>query len=111
LTQKVVPPGAQAYLLDLDRIKDKKKPQVLAAASRTDNEKRTKRSYSFTTKAPLNTTNVMRVLLPVSPKSISVTDAEGKEMNDITLEWDDKTNTCLLGFENNPDGVNVLFNL
>ncbi|MCO5238224.1 MAG: hypothetical protein M9933_18355 [Chitinophagaceae bacterium] len=111
LTQKMVDPGSQAYLLNINRIEDKTKSQVLAAASRTTNEKRTKNSYSFTTKGPLNTTGIMRVLLPVVPKSTIIKDAEGKELKGTTWQWDEKSKTCLLSFENNPDGVHVLFNL
>src|SRR5659263_48126 len=64
LYEKTVNPGEQAYLLNIDRVEDQKKPQVLAAASRVYDEKVTKNGYSFITKSPLNTTDVMRVLLP-----------------------------------------------
>jgi hypothetical protein len=109
LTEKTVNPGEQSYLFDINRVEDKTKPQILAAASRTDIEKRTKRSYFFITKSPSNTTNVMRVLLPSAPKSTLITDATGKEIDGVSCIWDEKSKTCLLSFENSPDGVNVLF--
>lgn len=109
LTEKKVNPDEQSYLFDINRVEDKTKPQVLAAASRTDHEKRTKKSYSLTTKSPLNTTGFMRVLLPAAPKSVAITDAGGKNMGAATWSWEGKSKTCLLGFENSPDGVNVLF--
>lgn len=109
LTEKTVKPGEQSYLFDLHRVEDKKVPQVLAAASRTEHERRTRKSYSLTTKSPLNTTNVMRVLLPAAPKLITVTDAQGISLEGATWSWDETSRTCLLGFENHPDGVNVTF--
>ncbi len=68
-TEKIVQPGEQAYLYDLARIGNKKKPQILAAASRAYDEVATGRSYSFVAKSPASTTNVMRVLLPAAPTS------------------------------------------
>ncbi len=109
LTEKTVNPGEQSYLFNIDRVKDKKKPQVLAAASRTYDEIRTKNSYSFVTKSPLNTTGVMRVLLPSAPVSTIITDQAGKELSDANWKWDEKSKTCLLGFENKPEGVSVYF--
>ncbi len=109
LTEKTVNPGEQSYLFDINHVEDKSKPQILAAASRSYDEVRTKYSYSFITKSPLNTTNVMRVLLPSAPKTIVITDSKGKENEGATSSWDENSKTCLLGFENNPDGVHVLF--
>ncbi|HUH33840.1 MAG TPA: hypothetical protein VLZ28_07790 [Daejeonella sp.] len=108
ITEKTVDPGKQSYLLDIKRVEDKTKPQVLAAASRTESETRTRKSYSFVTKSPLNTTGVMRVLLPAEPKSVEITDAEVKIMDEATWSWDEQSKTCLLGFENSPEGVNVM---
>jgi len=107
LTEKTVKPGEQAFLFDLNRIENRKRPQVLAAASRTENETRSRKSYSFTTKSPLNTTNVMRLLLPAEPVKVDITDSNGNRIEEATWSWDALSKTCLLGFENNPDGVNV----
>jgi hypothetical protein len=107
LTEKIVNPGEQAFLFDINRVDDKNIPQVLAAASRTYNEKRGKNSYYFLAKSPINTTDVIRVLLPFAPKSTAITDAAGKEIPGTTWNWDEKSKTCLLVFENNPKGINV----
>ena len=109
LTEKIVNPGEQSYLFDINRLEDKTKPQILAAASRSYEEVSTKHSYSFVTKSPLHTTNVMRVLLPSAPKSTAITDSAGKEIEGAICSWDENSQTCLLGFENNPEGVNVSF--
>lgn len=109
LSQKKVLPGEQAYLFNVDRVANPGIPQVLAAASRVYNEKVGKNSYSFVAKSPANTTNVMRVLLPAAPKKTTVTDAEGKAMDQVTSSWDAVSKTNFISFENNPDGVNVEF--
>lgn len=109
LTEKTVNPGEQSYLFDINRIEDITKPQILAAASRSYDEVITRKSYSFITKSPLNTTNVMRVLLPSAPKLVSITDSKGSEITDTTCSWDNLSKTCLIGFENEPEGVKVSF--
>lgn len=103
LREKTVKPGEQAFLFDISRVKDKKQPQVLTAASRQYNEQRTANSYSFVAKSPAQTSNVMRILLPKKAKSVKV---EGTK--DCTWDWNSNDlNTLLLKFENNPDGVKV----
>jgi hypothetical protein len=108
LSQKTVQPGEQAYLYNIERADNPKKPQVLAAASRVYDEKIGKSSYSFIAKSPANTNNVMRILLPAEPKKITVTDAGGKVIADAKNSWDSLGKTCLLQFENSPEGVKVL---
>jgi hypothetical protein len=107
LTKKTVGLGEQSFLYDIHRAPASKGAQVLAAASRVYEEQRTGNSYTFVTKSPLNTTNVMRILLPAAPKKIVVTDSEGKDVSLIKQEWDVKSKTCLLSFGNNPDGIKV----
>lgn len=58
---KTVNPGEQAFLLNIDRVPNKQRPQVLAAACRVYEEKVGKGSYSFVAKSPINTTNASRV--------------------------------------------------
>ena len=101
--QKIVKPGEQAFLFSIARVKDKKQPQVLAAASRQYDERRTAKSYSFTAKSPAQTSNVMRILLPSKPKSVRL---DGTKTD--SWKWNRADhNTLLLKFENNPDGVKV----
>ena len=106
LKEKVVKPGEQAYLFSIDRVKNKKQPQVLAAASRVYEEKTTKKSYSFLTKSPINTTNVMRILLPAEPEKITISDHKGNNTKSEN-SWDKDSKTLFLSFENDPDGIHV----
>ncbi|MDR1718123.1 MAG: hypothetical protein LBS20_19995 [Prevotella sp.] len=100
---KIIQPGEQAFFLNIDRVPDKQRPQVLAAASRVYEERMEKNSYSFVAKSPVNTTNISRILLPRNPVSVRV---EGKEEL-VTGAWDLQSKTYLLEFENNPEGVSV----
>lgn len=106
LSSKTVQPGQQAFLFNVSRLENKKQPQVLASAARIYDEKHTHRSYSFTAKSPLNTTNVMRVRLPKRPKSVKIT--KGASQN--SSRWDQRSRTLWLSFENHPDGVEVTLN-
>lgn len=107
LTKKVVEPGTQAFLYNLEREKDKTTPKVLASASRVSDEDKGKNSYSFVVKSPIRTTNSMRILLPAKPKSIAVSDSKGQIISDVKQSWDTNSKTSYLGFENSPEGVNV----
>lgn len=100
---KIIQPGEQAFFLNIDRVPDKQRPQVLAAASRVYEERMEKNSYSFVAKSPVNTTNISRILLPRNPVSVRV---DGKE-EWVTGAWDQQSKTYLLEFENNPEGVSV----
>ncbi len=102
---RLIAPGTQGYFLNIDLIADKKKPQVLAASSRAYNEKITNNSFSYLAKSPIETSNVSRVLLPASPKSVLV---NGQQVFDVK-HWHADSKTYLLEFENNPDGVQVEF--
>jgi hypothetical protein len=106
LNEKQVQPGAQAFLYNIASVRNPKAPQVLATAARVYNEKSTKSDYSFVAKSPLNTTNVMRVLLPEKPRETKVTDASGN-LVEAKSTWDELSKTCFLSFENNPEGVHV----
>ena len=101
LKQKTVNPGEQAFLFDINVVKKRNRPQVLASASRQSDESIGKRTYSFIAKSPAETDNAMRILLPKNPKGITVSS------NQFTSEWDERTHTLLLQFENNPEGVHV----
>ena len=100
LKQKEVQPGQQAFLFDINTVKEKKNPQVLAAASRQYDEARTGNIYSFVAKSPAETNNVMRALLPRKPKQVQVSVP-------CQHQWDEDTHTLLLQFENLPEGVKV----
>ena len=107
LNKKVVNPGEQAFLLNIGRIQDQNKPQVLAGAARVYQEKITDNSYAFIAKSPVNTTNVMRVLLPAKPNKCEIKNQTGDVHGNASWKWDEKSKTCLLIFENSPDGIDV----
>lgn len=106
LKEKLVAPGEQAYLYNLNEVKNKKQPKVLAAASRVYGETVRAKNYSFITKSPSKTQNVMRILLPSKPTEVMVLDNSQTNIN-FKSEWDAATNTCLLKFENFSEGVGV----
>jgi len=104
LEEKTVQSGEQAFLYDINKVTNKRKPQVLAAASRQYDETITLHSYSFIAKSPANTDNVMRIMLPKEPKNIEI---DPIPHNSFKAEWHQPTKTLCLQFENNPDGVSV----
>ena len=106
LDEKQVNPGEQAFLYNIGSVKNPETPQVLATAARIYDEKIEKDAYSFVARSPLNTTNVMRVLLPEKAGDIKVTDAAGQMLQSDT-SWDESSKTCFMSFENSPDGVYV----
>ena len=100
LNEKAVRPGEQAFLYDLDKLGDDVRVKVLASASRQYDEMVTENSYSFVSKSPANTDNVMRILLPQRPKKVQTSVASRSA-------WDEESQTLLLEFENEPNGVSV----
>ena len=107
LAKKTVAPGHQALLYNLNTVKNKKQPQVLASASRVYDETVKGNEYSFVSKSPANTTNSMRILLPNAPKETRLTNHKGEQLTDVKSSWDASSNTCYLSFENNPEGTTV----
>lgn len=106
IRKKVVNPGQQAFLYDIDAIENREQPCVLAMAARVSNEKGEDGSYSFIAKSPVHTTNVMRILLPEETTTCKVTDSTGKTV-DHEFSWDNESGTVFLKFENDPDGISV----
>ncbi len=109
MNKKDVQPGEQSMLIDINRVPNSNRPQVLAASSREYDEQVSAHSYSFTVKSPLNTTNAMRVLLPKKAISICVTDANNQPLT-FKAEYDGWSHTEYIEFENHPDGRHVHIN-
>ncbi|NDV96378.1 hypothetical protein D0T84_15855 [Dysgonomonas sp. 521] len=107
LSDKTVQPGNQSMLFNIKSVKNKKTPQVLATAARVSDEKHSKGMYSFIAKSPIETVNVMRVLLPKQAKDCIVSSPDGSLLTTASWEWDKNSKTVLLKFDNNPDGVSV----
>ena len=100
VTRKELAPGTQAFLYDLR--KAPKAPALLAAASRAYDVSHTRRTFSYTCKAPAETFNVTRILLRREPLSVLV---DGQPASDFS--WDSASRTLFLRFPNSPDGVRV----
>jgi hypothetical protein len=107
LTEKIINPGEQSLLYDLKRLKNKNVPTVLCAASRVYNERKEKTIYSFITKSPSGTHNVMRIFLPQKPLSVTAKDDDGNIIENKT-SWDELSHTLLLQFINSADGISIL---
>ncbi|MBO7099453.1 MAG: hypothetical protein J6W21_06275 [Bacteroidaceae bacterium] len=106
-------PGAQGFFFDLKKI-DKKRPQIIAAASRQYEEKISDEGFSFICKSPLNTTNIICFYLPkdYGMEQISCTNAEGKSVGYMARKITAPVNAISrrllwLTFENSPDGINI----
>jgi hypothetical protein len=106
LQTKTVKPDEQAFLYNVQKVKDRKKPAVLCSASRVYNEKRKRGFYSFVAKSPLLTGNASRIYLPGKLRDAIVKNASGEPVA-AEHSWDEISQTCLLKFENNPDGITV----
>jgi hypothetical protein len=107
LATKTVAPGTQAFLYAINRVANKKKPQVLAGACRIYNERIQEKRYAFVAKSPLNTRNSMRILLPAAPVKTVLTNSKGEPISDVQSSWDETSHTGYLGFDNDPDGITV----
>src|SRR6218665_1335857 len=110
LSQKQVRPDEQAYLFNIDKAAAPNKPQVLASACRVYDEKAERASYSFIAKSPADTRNVMRILLPAKTQKVLIADANGVALAEAKNSWEEFGKTCLLEFENSPEGVHVSIN-
>ncbi|WP_394800427.1 hypothetical protein [Niabella pedocola] len=109
LTQKELQPGQQAFLYDLKTIKNKN-PLILAAAGRAYEERYRQGLYTFLLKSPTGTMNAMRIYLPASPKTITLT-RDGTPARLIKNDWDAASNTLLLQFENDSRGIQARIQL
>jgi hypothetical protein len=107
LKEKTIHPDEQAFLYDVQQVKNKKKPAVLCGASRVYEETFKSGFYSFVAKSPIETNNVSRVLLPKKPKEVTVKNVAGEIITAAEHTWDETSNTCLVKFENDPDGITV----
>lgn len=104
---KTINPGNQAMLFNLNTVKKIKEPCILATGARVTGEKRSKGHYTFIAKSPIDTYNVMRVLLPSRPRTCRITEPNGLKSVNSIWEWDEISKTVLIHFDNNPDGIVV----
>jgi hypothetical protein len=50
----------------------------------------------------------MRILLPSSPKNLSLKNQEDKDVAILASSWDTKSGTLFLSFDNQPEGIKVV---
>ena len=67
---------------------------------RVTDEKITHDTYTFTSRSPVNTDNVMRIYLNKQPKSVGHTRENGEVIKGLPPQWDAKSHTLLVKFEN-----------
>jgi hypothetical protein len=106
MKQKVIKPGTQGYLFDIDKIRNRQKPQVLATAARVSDEVIANGQFTFVAKSPAKTSNVMRIMLPAKPRNITA-QISSHALTLTKRDWDESSQTLLLGFENYSEGVEV----
>ena len=108
IEEKVIEPGEQAFLYNLNYSFDHGRPKVLASAARITEKTEGINLYSFIAKSPENTTNSMRIFLPEKPHSIISAIRTNDEIIKNTWDWDDESKTLQLNFENSPEGIKVI---
>lgn len=113
LKRKTLHPGQQTLLYDIRRAPGgRHTPQMLASASRQEDEEWDGTTWAFTAKSPAGTQNIMRLLLPHKPAAVTLTDAPtGSTLPPTLCRWDRRSHTLLLAFPNSPDGVKVSVNV
>jgi hypothetical protein len=97
----LLPPGKQAWLLDLARVRGPL-PLLLAAAGRVDSWDVTDGQLQYTISSPEAVVTSTRILLKAAPKSVSV---DGSPCRDVT--WDDDSHTVLIRHPGHPAPVTV----
>ncbi|RYY62599.1 MAG: hypothetical protein EOO05_02230 [Chitinophagaceae bacterium] len=106
LTNALVQPGQQRVYYKIPAHKKNESPAVYATAARVTEEKKSPRRFSFIARSPANTQNIMRIRLPSKPHTTRVQLATAS-LPVTKQEWDEKSHTLLLGFENHSEGVEV----
>ncbi|MDR0750002.1 MAG: hypothetical protein LBF62_10615, partial [Tannerellaceae bacterium] len=92
LKEKTIHPGEQAFLYNVQQVKNKKRPAVLCGASRIYEETFKSGFYSFMAKSPIETDNVSRVLLPRKPQKVTVKNVAGEIITAAEHTWDEISN-------------------
>lgn len=105
LAHKRVAPGETALLFNLTRF-TAAKPAVLAAASRSYNEKHDTHLFECTLKGPAKIKGVARIYLSYNPTSVMMRKANGTKV-DFKQEWHQASSTLRLEYDNEPDGIQV----
>jgi hypothetical protein len=105
LRRKVLYPGEAAFLYDLSQT-DRRRPAVVASASRIDGAEAGEGAFRFVSSCAAGTRGATRLRLPAAPASIIVQTAQGAAWA-FERDWDEPSGTLFLGYENRPDGVRI----
>lgn len=104
LSEKILQPGENAFLLDLKKL-NLSIPRLLASAGRVECFQESKNNTSFTVYAPSGIKNRTRIFADSQkPATIIVTNEKGENLPFKSLE---EESTILLEFDNHPDGAIV----
>ncbi len=87
-------PGSRYFLLDLHKLASG--PQVVASASRINEEKAGPHFLQFESEGPAGVTCVTRLKLPAAPVQVLISGGKGPDR----LEWDASSHTFLLQYAN-----------
>jgi hypothetical protein len=99
--QVVVPPGQQAWLLDLERVRGPV-PLLLAAAGRVQSWDVTDERLEYTISSPEGVFVSTRILLAAAPQAVFV---DGQPCEDVT--WDNASHTVLIRHPGHPTPVTI----
>lgn len=96
LREKVLQPGDNALLFDLDAVKEER-VRIIGTSARIFSLEETEAGYTLTCKAAAGITVHMRLKLAKPVFSASAVDEQGKQLK-VDTKWDEKTSTLLLAF-------------
>ena len=107
--------GELAFLYDLNSLSASTAPKLIAASSRIDELKVTrndkecgsgKLTIDFMAKGPERVPGVARIY---STEKVTCVKAYcDNQVVDIKHEWDDASNTVVVFYDNNPDGIRII---
>lgn len=103
--RKILYPGDVAFLYDISKY-NRARPGVIASASKIEGVQISKGVFSFISSSPTTTRGATRLYLPSEPTSITVKTKEGKSQK-FEKNWDQKSSTLFLGYENLAEGVKI----
>ncbi len=101
-SEVTVAPNAQAFLLDLDKVRGEP-PVALASAGRIESWDVDGRTLAYTTTSIADVRVSTRILMPAEPKDITI---NGKPCEDVT--WDAGSGTVLIRHSGGPKPVSVM---
>ncbi|MGP4042262.1 hypothetical protein ACTWP4_20470 [Gracilibacillus sp. D59] len=101
-----VQPGNQSLLYDLNYRMTKNGIQVIAASSRIENVVEENNDYVILVKGPLYVPGVSRIRCANEPVKVLVA-KQSNNYTEINFKWDQRSNTLLIHYENDPKGVKI----